>query len=363
MAIKIDVKELEEILEMTPSEQNVMLVGKHGIGKSKIISDHFTKKKKKVVAFFLGQMSDPGDLIGLMYKDEKTGVSQFLPPYWWPIDNKPIVLFLDELNRARPEILQSVMDLTLNKTLAGKKLPEGTIIISAVNEGEEYQLTELDPALVSRFNIYEFVPSPEDWLVWAERSNIDKRVINFIQKNKHFLDKDETSKTYKDDFHLSLSKTPDRRAWERVSNLIKNTKILSDLYIKAIAGIVGLNASINFKKSLDEFVKVSAEQILTDFESAKKDLKGFKLNEYVLLNEQIVFYINNENFDKTQKKNMLTNLNLYLQHNKKIKMNEAIAHFASLLENPNFRKVTSIVLVESVDIMKTIEDFIGNISL
>jgi MoxR-like ATPase len=99
-------------------------------------------------------MSDPGDLIGLMHKDEGTGRSIFLPPYWWPVDGKPIVLFLDELNRARPEILQSVHELALNKTLAGKRLPGGSVVVSAVNEGEDYQLTDLDPALVSRFNLY-----------------------------------------------------------------------------------------------------------------------------------------------------------------------------------------------------------------
>ena len=51
------------------------------------------------------------------------------------------------------------MELALNKTLAGKKLPEGSVIVSAVNEGDEYQLTDLDPALVSRFNLYHFAPS------------------------------------------------------------------------------------------------------------------------------------------------------------------------------------------------------------
>jgi len=363
MAIKIDVSELIEILEITPSEHNIMLVGKHGIGKSRIITDYFEKKKKKVITFFLGQMSDPGDLIGLMYKDEKTGISQFLPPYWWPIDNKPIVLFLDELNRARPEILQSVMDLTLNKTLAGKKLPTGSVIISAVNEGEEYQLTDLDPALVSRFNIYEFAPSIEEWLLWAEKTGIDKRIINFIQKNKLFLDSDEVSKTYKDGFFLSFSKSPDRRAWERVSNLIKPLKNISQLHIKTIAGIVGMSAAINFKKSLEDFSKVSAEQVLYDFENCKDLLKTFKLSEFILLNEQIVYFINNETFDKVLKKKVLENLNLYLQYSKKIKMNESVAHFASLLENPNFSKVTSMVLVESAEIMKTIEDFIGGINL
>lgn len=38
-----------------------------------------------------------------------------MPPYWFPVDGKPIVLFLDELNRARPEVLQTIMDLALNR--------------------------------------------------------------------------------------------------------------------------------------------------------------------------------------------------------------------------------------------------------
>src|ERR1700733_12395015 len=123
MAIRIDVKELREVLQLTPPEQNVMLIGKHGIGKSEIIRRFYeTERHLNVVAFFLGQMSDPGDLIGLMHKDEETGRSAFLPPFWWPVDGRPIVLFLDELNRARPEILQSIYELALNKTLAGKRL-------------------------------------------------------------------------------------------------------------------------------------------------------------------------------------------------------------------------------------------------
>ncbi len=153
--IKIDTHELLKILKLTPSEQNIMLVGNHGIGKSQILKSYYENERKMpVISFFLGQMSDPGDLIGLMQKNEKTGRSEFLAPYWWPVSNKPIVLFLDELNRARPEILQSVMDLTLSRTLAGKSLPAGSIVISSINYGYEYQVKDLDPALYSRLNIY-----------------------------------------------------------------------------------------------------------------------------------------------------------------------------------------------------------------
>ena len=64
-----------------------------------------------------------------------------------PLDGKPIVLFLDELNHARPEILQTIMDLALNRTLAGLQLPEGSRIISAVNEGEQYMVEVAGPKI------------------------------------------------------------------------------------------------------------------------------------------------------------------------------------------------------------------------
>ena len=173
MAIAINSKELLTLLEVTPAWQNIMLTGRHGIGKSQILTKYFETNGMTVKTLFLGQMSDPGDLLGLPNKDEATGKTTFMPPYWFPIDGKPIVLFLDELNRARPEILQTVMDLVLNRKLAGRALPEGSRIISACNDGDEYQLTDLDPALVSRFNIYTFRPSVEEWLLWAERERLD----------------------------------------------------------------------------------------------------------------------------------------------------------------------------------------------
>jgi hypothetical protein len=363
MAIKIDVPELIEILKLTPPEQNIMLIGKHGIGKSQILTNFYQKKKIKVVAFFLGQMSDPGDLIGLMYQDQKTGHSQFLPPYWWPTDNKPIVLFLDELNRARPEILQSVQDLTLNKTLAGKKLPEGSIVISAVNEGDEYQLTDLDPALVSRFNVYEFAPTVEDWLLWANANKIDERVIAFIQKNHQFLDPEDMFDSKNGlSTGSGLKKTPDRRAWEKVSNFIKPLDEISDLHIKIIAGIVGIQAAMNFKKNLQTTLKVSPDQLLLSFAKHKAKLKSFKLQDFVFLNEKILYWLNgDDNYKPTQKKTVLKNFHQYLLHLKKVKQTEAIAHFASMLEHANFEKVAGLLLADSEEIMNELMEYISKI--
>ena len=95
----INTTELLSLLDITPADQNVMLVGNHGIGKSEILTEYFSRKGMKVVPLFLGQMSDPGDLIGIPNRNTETGKTEFMPPYWFPLDGKPIVLFLDELNR------------------------------------------------------------------------------------------------------------------------------------------------------------------------------------------------------------------------------------------------------------------------
>ncbi|MEQ1826666.1 MAG: AAA family ATPase, partial [Pirellula sp.] len=289
-AIKLDATELLEVLRLTPSEQNVMLVGRHGIGKSQIVTHFFQEQGGKVVTFFLGQMSDPGDLIGLLHKNEKTGHSEFMPPYWWPMDNKPIVLFLDELNRARPEILQSVMDLALNRKLAGKPLPLGSRVISAVNEGDEYQLTDLDPALISRFNIYEFAPTVQDWLVWASEAKLDHRVVDFIQQNSEYLDADPKAKSNPNSstFGNELVRTPDRRSWERVARAIKGVDAINDLHVKWIAGVVGATAAAHLAKSIRSQQVIGADDILLRFETTKSQLAALQVHDFAGLNERIV---------------------------------------------------------------------------
>ena len=71
--INVNTTELLQLLDITPADHNIMLVGKHGIGKSEILTEYYAQKGMPVVALFLGQMSDPGDLIGIPNKNENTG--------------------------------------------------------------------------------------------------------------------------------------------------------------------------------------------------------------------------------------------------------------------------------------------------
>lgn len=338
-----------------------MLIGRHGIGKSEIITAFYRERGMTVVPFFLGQMSDPGDLIGLLHKDEATGRSVFLPPYWWPSPDEPIVLFLDELNRARPEILQAVQDLALNKRLAGKELPRGSIVIAAVNEGDEYQLTELDPALVSRFNLYEFAPTVEEWLVWASANQIDERVIAFIQKHHHHLDGERVDAD-EAMVHVGLVKLPDRRSWARVADFIQPLAELDELAIKTVAGMVGIQAALAFQQSLSAAIKLSVEQVLLQFNKHRAKVKEMTLQEIVLLNEQIMLWLNSKQYASDSTETILTNLLAYLKVLKQLKQHEAVAHFASMLEQPQYEHASDVVS-SSIEIILFLTGYIEGIQI
>lgn len=356
MGINITTQELLQILEFTPYTQNVMLVGRHGIGKSEILTEFFMQKGMKVVTLFLGQMSDPGDLIGLPIRSgEKT---EFLPPYWFPLDDQPIVLFLDELNRARPEVLQTIMDLALNRKLAGRKLPEGSRIISAVNAGEEYQITDLDPALVSRFNIYNFLPTVSEWLLWASQHAIDDRIIQFIQNEPAWLDGNEGQKKGID---TGLEKSPDRRAWEKVSAVICHHEQLEEIHKKLIAGIIGPAATSRFIGSLAGLKVVTGIEVLLKFEEVNEKLLKYKLHQFAIVNESIFRFLETGEILENQVETMANNLTAYYKMLEQTRNKEAIAHFTSVFEKNAYPKAILFVLDHTPKLYDSIINFIANL--
>lgn len=356
MSVKINARELESLLAATPASQNIMLTGKHGIGKSQILEKFFTARGERVVILFLGQMSDPGDLIGLPRLDETTGKTLFMPPYWFPTDGNPVVLFLDELNRARPEVLQTIMDLTLNRMLAGRKLPEGSRVISAVNDGEEYQLTDLDPALVSRFNIYEFKPTAQEWLLWASKAGLDSRVIDFISGNPEMLD--GAAFTREDQ---GLEKSPDRRGWERVSKVLQKNEV-TPLLKTVIAGIVGMPAASKFFTVINQKHLPSAKEILLgDFAKQRPALKKCITPELAAVNESIFRFIETKDYDEKDAAKVAKNFAAYFEFLSGEKFREAQAHFVSQYSSSLYPSTMSFVIMQCPELYKKITTFVKSI--
>lgn len=373
--IVIDTRKLLHILDQTPATHNIMLVGRHGIGKSEILTEYYQKLGMKVVPLFLGQMSDPGDLIGLPIQNEQR--TSFVPPYWFPIDGKPIVLFLDELNRARPEILQTIMDLALNRRLAGHQLPEGSRIISAVNEGDEYQLTHLDPALVSRFNVYQFCPTVQEWLLWAQQQHLDSRVIEFIQANGTLLDGTPDQKEGED---TGLEKYPDRRAWRRVSDVLQEVapdgslrprRDIGEDDLDMLAGIVGAQAASRFYAFTQGRQMLSASQILNDCAACESLLRSYRLHQLAIINEALFRQFEVEGFAtlaeegdelrQAQIQRYAHNLNYYYQLLEQMESREAIAHMANLFSSGSYQQAILFITTYCPDLYMKMVDFIANL--
>lgn len=355
MNVTVNTRELKKILDLTPPEQNIMLVGRHGIGKSEILSEYYLSKGQKVISFFLGQMSDPGDLIGLPHKNEASGKTDFLPPYWFPTDEEPIVLFLDELNRARPEILQTVMDLTLNKTLAGRKLPAGSRIISAVNDGDEYQLTDLDPALVSRFNIYWFRPTVSEWLIWAEENGVDRRIIAFISKEQNWLDDDDSGEG------TDLDRHPDRRSWKRVSDIVIGRPELEPIDKKLISGIVGTKTAAKFIQFVTSENTLAGSDVLLQWDKYRTKVHKLQLHELSMLNESMFRFLETGG-DVDENRDVISSaLESYLKHLSSNKKNEAYAHWVSLFGSNDYPHAVLFIMTQKPAIYKDVMKFVKNL--
>ena len=356
--ININTTELIEILDKTPANQNIMLVGKHGIGKSEILTEYYTEKKYKVVALFLGQMSDPGDLIGLPIKNDDSERTEFLPPYWFPKDNQPVVLFLDELNRARPEVLQTIMDLALNRKLAGRKLPEGSRLISAVNDGEEYQLTDLDPALVSRFNVYGFRPTYKEWLLWAEKQKLDSRVTDFITSNPDWLDGTAADRPQIDS---GLEKYPDRRAWKKVSDIVLPLKELHEIDQKIIAGVVGVQAAQKFYASASAAKIIGGKDVLLNFDNIKAKISKYKVHQFSALNEGVFRFLETAEISETDKLTAAENLKKFIALLESGKNKEALAHFTSVFSQGMYPKAVAFVVSNAMEVYQKIMTFVSKL--
>lgn len=310
-----DIKEIKSIFDVTPIDQAILLVGIHGVGKSEFIAEHFGEKGYGIITLFLGQMADAGDLIGLpdrtvvdfQYGGEKIQqkITEFAPPKWWPrTDDAKIVIFLDEFNRGKQEVYQCIFDMVLNRKLNGLDLPKETRVIAAMNpsgDDYDYDVVELGPALVDRFNVYQFFPTSEEWIHWASKAKLHNYVIGFINKNRSYLDPYDVKGQAGGQGKVRRTEDvyPSRRSWKRVSDiLLQNEGIINDMELlrTVINGIVGVGATSKFSTYIKETVKkISAGRVVTRWsEEVEKEIKTLSHQEMIHMNQEMILYLNGE---------------------------------------------------------------------
>jgi hypothetical protein len=158
---------------------NVMLIGPHGTGKTESVRALADRYGLKMVAFSCATLDPYTELVGVpMPRIDSEGREYLKMVRPLAIDEADI-LFFDELNRARPETQNAVFEIINNGTINGEPLPKLKGCWSAINPpGGDYDVDELDPALMDRFDLFlEFKPRPS---VAYMATRMDKTVASAL---------------------------------------------------------------------------------------------------------------------------------------------------------------------------------------
>lgn len=254
-----------------------MVIGHHGIGKSQGVKQYAKENGYDFVDLRLGTQ-DVGDLLGLAdFKRDSQGnliATRFFQPDWFPTDpDAKVIIFLDEINRARRDVLQAVFQLVLDKRLHRYELPKNCHVLAAMNPNtEDYIVTDIsDKAFLDRFLFVKLTPSVKEWLDYAEGNNFESETVNFIAENPEMLE----SKL--EDFSLKDMVKPSRRSWEFVDNFrrINKTGGMPDNIMQELCiGMVGYEAAASYKAYIEKADKdISGEEIVLNFPKYKKKIK------------------------------------------------------------------------------------------
>jgi len=166
--------------------------GPKGIGKTALVEqlpEHGVVKHVKIIA--MAEIEEMGDILGLPLKAESgdgRAVTITAPPEWVPITEEPSALVIDDFNRGDMRIVRGVMQLMQKYRTIAWALPDNcSIILTANPEEDEYSVTQLDPAMLTRMHHITMKTELRAWLKWAAANNIDGRVMSFIARFKEML--------------------------------------------------------------------------------------------------------------------------------------------------------------------------------
>ena len=281
----MDIKTFNIVAPNLPADIAVLMRGPTGVGKSHLGKAVAEAKDLPFIDVRLSTMSE-GDVAG--YPDiegmKESGIMTMCMPSWFiRACREPVVLMLDEMNRALPGVQQSAFQLVLDRELGNDKdgtpykLHPETRIIAAVNHGAEYDVNDMDPALLRRFWVCDLIPTADDWITWANAKGIDAVLVDFIRQHPEHLRVDPTEVE-------PGTVCPNPASWHRINDALVAMQMAPadvagnkrpDGFYAVALGMVGTEAAIAFTDFVEGYEMVlSAEDVLNDYDSKRDTVKG-----------------------------------------------------------------------------------------
>ncbi len=352
----MNIKNFLKIAQNLPPHIAVLMRGATGIGKS-AITNQISKNLDLPLIDVRASIMSEGDVQG--YPDlegmKTKGVMTFCMPSWFiRACNEPVVLFLDELNRGLPAVQQSFFQIVLDRCLGNDEegntynIHPETRIFAAVNHGNEYDVNEMDPALLRRFWTIDLEPSKSDWISWAKSKDVDNLIIEFLKtRSSHlFVDMDKINPG-------QVFPTP--ASWARLAETLEYLKLnliddreSIDLYNMSI-GFIGNEAAIEFTDFVNKYeIIVTPEELLSSFNKCKNKLKVMSNDRINSLIERLGEHAATNDWTVTQAKNA-TKLGKMISEEMMIHFWSCVTKGKNIKSIQNFHKEVGEYVVEIVN--------------
>lgn len=307
----MDIQTFQNVASKLPSEMAILMRGPTGVGKSFMAKAIADSLDLPFIDVRLSTMSE-GDVGGYPDLDgmKETGVMTFCMPSWFIRGcQEPVLICLDELNRALVGVQQSAFQLILDRQLGNDKngvpytLHPDTRIVACVNTGAEYTVEDMDPALLRRFWVVDLAPTSDDFITWAT-DHLHAATVDFIRNHPEHLRVDPGEVD-------PGTICPNPASWHRLDTSLQHMGILkqesanSGAFYSVASGFVGVEAAIAFTDFVKNYSEViTAEDILDNWKSTKtkvEDLTNSKVNGLI---EKLANHCKDNSWTVGQSKNV-----------------------------------------------------------
>lgn len=275
-----------------PTGTPVVLVSQPGQGKTAVVYALAAERGYDVITI-VGSQKDRTDITGMPTLVDFTVTRpdgtvdtvrqvEYAVEKWQRtvMESKRVVVFLDELNTAPPDVVSSLLTILADRRFPnGETMPEETVILGAMNDrdtGSEYH--DMSPALANRLCLAAYHMPLGAWLdgvrrAWGktvgEREQWLRRAIaDFVDENPGYanMPTDPMGETvsptqygFKSDpanGMIAAHAFPSYRSWDRLATKLAHASLLEDgspdteLEHFYAGGMIGFKAAFAFREFL-----------------------------------------------------------------------------------------------------------------
>jgi len=207
-----------------------------GVGKTSIVGQATEEIDFNLDCIALASY-DAGEIAGFPMLDKENKIYNRAKPFWLRNnEDKPTVLFFDEVHNAPTANINVVSMLINERRLGEHELADNVTIICAGNRMEDRAGTNPLPSqFKDRLTTISVEPDLESFLLYANSKGIHHYILGFLRNLPQNLAK----------FDPAAKSCPTPRSWMRV-NTILNMKLPYTLQCEAIKGQVGEAAQADF---------------------------------------------------------------------------------------------------------------------